>query len=131
MCLEVLIQLDTSTKGPIGPSTLKVVSNLAVRKIKHEGQTAFHISTDGTCSCGMLAAGCDPEAERWTFTDESLDPLARIIEALATKGRSFRLLAYWLGSERPRLTEHWTAARLASTVRMNTVRNNVLYEVGT
>ena len=129
MCLEILIRVDESARGPIGPSTLKAVSNLAVRKTRLEGQAAFHISTDGTCSCGLLAAGCDPEAERWTFTDESLDPLARIVEALSAEGGSFQFLARWPGSERPRLTEASSAARLAMALRTNAVRNNVLYDV--
>ena len=131
MCLEVLIQVDPSAQGPISPPTLKAVSNLAVREVNVEGHTAFHISTDGTCSCGLLAAGCDPESERWTFADESLDPLARLVEALAAKGRTFRFLARWPGAERLRLTEQSSAARFASLVRTNTVRNNVLYEVRT
>ena len=130
MCLEVLITVDPSAKGPVGSSTLKAVSNLAIRKTKAEDRTAFHVSTDGACSCGLLAAGCNPEAERWTFTDESLDPLARIVEALSANGRSFKFLAYWPGAERPRFTEASSAARLAMTLRTNAVRNNVLYEVG-
>lgn len=129
MCLEILIRADQSSKGLIGPSALKAVSNLAIRKTRSEGQAAFHVSTDGTCSCGLLAAGCDPEAERWTFTEESLDPLARIVEALSAEGGSFQFLAWWPGSERPRLTETSSASRLAMALRTNAVRNNVLYEV--
>lgn len=129
MCLEVLVQVEPSAKGPIGPPSLRAVSGLSIRKIKIEGRTAFHLSTDGTCSCGLLAAGCEPEAERWTFTEEALDALARVVEALAAKGRNFDFLAHWPGAQRPGRTESASAERLAHTLRMNAVRNNVRYQV--
>src|SRR5262245_28926406 len=105
MCLEVLVRLELSSKGPIGPGTLRAASGLAIRKVEFEGRPAFHVSTDGTCSCGLLAAGCEPEGERWTFTDEATEPLAKVIEALADKCRSFDFLAHWPGAERPRRSE--------------------------
>jgi hypothetical protein len=129
MCLEILVRVEPSARGPIGPPGLRAAAGLSVRKIKSDGRTAFHISTDGTCSCGLLAAGNAPDGEHWTFADDSLDPLAKIVEALAAKGRIFDFLAHWPGTERPRRTENASAASLARTIRMNTVQNNVLYQV--
>jgi hypothetical protein len=129
MCLQILVRVEPSARGPIGPPGLRAATGLSVRKIKSDGRTAFHISTDGTCSCGLLAAGNAPDGEHWTFADDSLDPLAKIVEALAAKGRIFDFLAHWPGTERPRRTENASAASLARTIRMNTVQNNVLYQV--
>ena len=131
MCLEVLVQMEPSVKGHIGPTTLRATSGLSVRKIKSDGRTTFHISTDGTCSCGLLAAGCEPEAEHWTLTEDAVESLARLVEALATKGGNFDFLAHWPGSERPRRNERASAAALARTMRMNAIMNNVVYEVRT
>jgi len=125
------VQLEPSAKAPIGSPSLRAASEFAIRRVKFGGRTAFHVSTDGTCSCGLLAAGCEPEGELWTFTDDALEPLARVIEALAAKGRNFDFLAYWPGAERPRRTEKLTAESLARTIRMNGIRNNVLFEVRT
>jgi hypothetical protein len=129
MCLEILVRVEPSARGPIGPPGLRAAAGLSVRKIKSDGRTAFHISTDGTCSCGLLAAGNAPDGEHWTFADDSLDPLAKMVEALAAKGRIFDFLAHWPGTERPRRTENASAASLARTIRMNAVQNNVLYQV--
>lgn len=131
MCLEVLMQVEPSAKGPIGPPALGATSGLSVRQIKVDGRTAFQISTNGTCSCGLLAAGCEPEAEHWTFTEEATESLARLAEALAAKGRTFGFLAHWPGQERPRRNESASPESLARTLRMNAVMNNVFYEVRT
>jgi hypothetical protein len=131
MCLDVLVRIEPSTRATTGPPTLRAVSGLAVRKITFEGRTAFHVSTDGTCSCGLLAAGCDPEGEFLALNEDALESLARIIEALSSKGESFDFLAYWIGGERPRRTNKISAERLAHAVRSNEVRNNVLFEVRT
>ena len=131
MCFEVLVRVGPSAKTPISPPGLRGASGLAIRKVEFEGRTAFHVSTDGTCSCGLLAAGCAPEGERWTLTEDALEPLARIVEVLAAKGRNFDFLAHWPGEERPRRTEIVSAEILARTMRMNAVRNNVLFEVRT
>jgi hypothetical protein len=131
MCLDVLVRVEPSAGATIGPPTLRAVSGLAVRKVTFEGRTAFHVSTDGTCSCGLLAAGCDPEGEFVALNEDALESLARIIEALSSKGKSFDFLATWTGGERPRRTNRTSAERLAHALRSNEVRNNVLFEVRT
>ena len=131
MCLEVLVQLEPSAKAAISPPSLRAASGLAIREVKFEGRTAFHFSTDGTCSCGFLAAGCEPEGELWTFNEDASELLARVIEALAAKGRNFDFLAHWPGAERPRRIEKVSAESLARTMRLNAVRNNLLFQVRT
>jgi hypothetical protein len=79
----------------------------------------------------LLAAGCDPEGEFVALNEDALESLARIIEALSSKGKSFDFLATWTGGERPRRTNRTSAERLAHALRSNEVRNNVLFEVRT
>jgi hypothetical protein len=129
MCLEVLVQLDAHTPRNIGAAKLELVSGLKLHKMKFERENAFHISTDGGCSCGLLGDAAEFEAETWSLDAANLEGLAAIIDTLSREKIPFRFIAHWLGGERQRTDMEARPAELAAAIRENRVLNNTLYLV--
>jgi hypothetical protein len=128
MCLEVLVQLDPTGPKPIGADRLEAVSGLKLRKVKLDGHTAFHVSTDGTCSCGFLSDDAVFDSDRWLFSAGQLQALTKLVEALKSEKVKFRFLAHWLGGERQRSAANVRIAELLADIRGNQIRNNVMYD---
>jgi len=102
MCLEVFVQLHRNNPKQIGSHRLESSSGLKLRKVKFEGRSALHVSTDGTSSCGFLSDEAEFEATTWSLSHQYLEPLANVVETPAEERVAFYFLARWLTGERPR-----------------------------
>lgn len=131
MCLEVLLQLDPTGSKPIGPKRLEAASGLRLKKTKWDGNTALHVSTDGTCSCGLLSDDAEFDSERWRLAPDWLEALTKLVEALRSERVKFRFVVHWLGGERQRGVAKVKLAELVGDIRGNRIRNNVVYETRT
>lgn len=129
MCLEIVAQISSDSKGRVSAHRLSEVSRLRVSGMKFRGESALHFSVGGGCSCEFLSDSAEFESPVWSLNPEHLDALAEAISLLGSEARPFSFLAHWLDGEPTKETSEVNLRGLIKDIENNRVRNNVLYIV--
>ena len=130
MCLEIIAQILPESKGRVSARRLSEVSRLRVSSTKRRGVSALHFSVSGGCSCEFLSDSAEFDSPVWSLAPEHLPALAEAVSLLGSEARPFTFLAHWLDGESPKETSRVRLSALLKDIRLNQVRNNVVYFVG-
>jgi hypothetical protein len=129
MCLEIIARISPESRGRVSARRLSEVSRLRVSKTKHGGEPALHFSVGGGCSCGFLSESAEFDSPVWSLDPAHLPALAEAVALLGSEARPFTFLAHWLDGELPAGTLEVRLPALIKEIRLNQVRNNVVYLV--
>ena len=129
MCLEIIARILPEAKVRVSARRLSEVSRLRVSSTKHRGESALHFSVNGGCSCGFLSDSAEFDSPVWSLNPAHLPALAEAVSLLGSEARPFTFLAHWLDGERPQETCRVRPSALIKDIRLNQVRNNVVYFV--
>ena len=103
-------------------------SGLHVHKSVDEAGTSFQFTTNGVCSCGLMAKRPDSRMAPWILDPGCLEGLVAALELLAKGGKEVRFWARWLG-EPVNGRKAVTLAQMLGLIRSNNVGRSVSYVI--
>jgi len=127
MCFELVV--IPAEPDQISARTLSVVSGLTVTQSHRPVENSFHFARGRGCSCSLLADEADWNHPTWILDPQTLEGLAKAVEAIADRASGLTFQAIWIGETaetegRVRLKE------LLRDIRSNAIRNKHVYRVG-
>ena len=129
MCLEIIARILPEAEGRVSTRRLSEVSRLRVSSAKRRGESALNFSVNGGCACEFLSDSAELDAPVWSLNPAHLPSLAEAVSLLGNEARPFTFLAHWLDGEPPQETCRVRPSALMKDIRLNQVRNNVVYFV--
>ena len=130
MCLEIIAQIPKEIKNRVGAKKLSELSGLNVSKATYNNESALHFSVNGGCSCDFLDDNANWDSPTWILLKDAIPSLEKAIAAIGKESKKFRFVAHWLDGEAPRESLKTNLKGLLKDIRLNQIKNNVMYLIG-